>query len=200
MKQDLAIACTCGTVTGTLHDVGPGEGDRLTCYCSDCRDFVRLLGRGDDILDDHGGNAVYQTRVAKLELHTGADRLATLHMTEKPTMRWYAACCNTPFFNTAAKAKPPFLSVNLACCDADRRDAVLGPPKGQFLAHEAQPPIENPKAVSMFQLARGFFPRVIKDLLSGDWRKSPLFDPASKEPIAKPRRVTPEERAALGEA
>ncbi|ABC63191.1 DUF6151 family protein [Erythrobacter litoralis] len=200
MTQDLAISCSCGTVTGTLHDVGPDEGDRLVCYCSDCRDFIRVLGRAGDVLDDHGGNSVYQTRVAKLELHTGADMLSTLHMTDKPTTRWYASCCNTPFFNTLARAKPPFLSVNTACCDKSRVDAVLGPPKGQFLAEEAEPPIENPKTVSMFKLARGFIPRLLRDVISGDWKKSPLFDPETKEPIASPRRVSPEERATLGEA
>lgn len=200
MTNDLAISCKCGAVRGVLHDVGPKQGNRLVCYCGDCRDFIRLLGRGDDVLDANGGVSVYQTRVAKLELMTGAEKLATLHMTDKPTMRWYAACCDTPFFNTLATAKPPFLSVITECCDADRRDDVLGPPNGHYLAEEAEPPLASPQKVSMFKLALGFVPRMLGDLLSGDWKKSPLFDAETKEPIAKPRRVSTEERQQLRRA
>ena len=192
---DLPFSCTCGRFKAILHDVGPDEGDRLTCYCADCRDFVRVIGRAD-LLDANGGNAVYQTRVAKLEILEGADVLATLHMTEKPTMRWYASCCNTPLFNTLPKAKPPFLSVNTSAFDQARVAAALGPSKGDFLAQEAEPPLAHPRTVSKFKLALGFFPRLFKDLFSGDWRKSPLFDPASLEPMAKPRRVSQEERKA----
>ena len=193
--SDLPFTCTCGKFRAVLHDVGPREGDRLTCYCSDCRDFVRVIGRAD-LLDANGGNAVYQTRVAKLEIIEGAELLATLHMTDKPTMRWYSTCCNTPLFNTLPKAKPAFLSVNTSAFDTAKVDAALGPSKGDFLAHEAEPPLENARPVSQFKLALGFIPRLFKDTFFGGWKKSPLFDPETREPLAKPRRVSAEERAA----
>ncbi|MEM7664629.1 MAG: DUF6151 family protein [Pseudomonadota bacterium] len=197
MAQDLAISCKCGEVRGMLHDVGPDEGGRYVCYCSDCRDFIRVLGRGGDVLDANGGTSVYQTRVGKLELTVGKDRLATLHMTEKPTTRWYSTCCNTPFFNTTNKAKPAFLSVITACCDEDRRDAVLGPSRGDILAKEAEPPLDQPNTVSTLKLVRSFLPRLLKDTFGKGWKQSPLFDPETREPIAKPRRVSQEERALL---
>ena len=192
---DLPFSCSCGQFQAILHDVGPDEGDRLTCYCSDCRDFLRVIGR-PELLDANGGNAVYQTRVAKLEILSGSDRLATLHMTEKPTMRWYTTCCNTPLFNTLPKAKPAFLSVNTSAFDQAKVDAALGPSKGDFLAKEAEPPLAHPKAFSQFKLALGFIPRLVKDSFSSAWKRSPLFDPETREPLAKPRRVSPEERLA----
>lgn len=181
-----------------LHDVGPEEGDRYTCYCNDCRNFIRVLDK-ERTLDANGGVSVYQTRIGKLELKTGRDKLSTLHMTEKPTMRWYSSCCNTPFFNTINKATPSFLSVILACCDSQRRDAVLGPSKGDILPEEATPPITNPNRVSTFTMARRFVPRILKDTWGGAWKKSPLFDPETRLPIAKPHRVTREQRAAADE-
>ncbi|GAA4037470.1 DUF6151 family protein [Parerythrobacter jejuensis] len=200
MSDSLAISCKCGEVTGTLHDVGPDKGDRYVCYCSDCRDFIHLLGRQDDVLDAHGGTAVYQTRVAKLELNTGIDKLATVRLTQKPTTRWYAACCNTPFFNTINKAKPPFLSVITECCDAERRDSVLGPSRGDVSAQEAMPPLQSAKPVSNFRMLSRVMRRIFRDTWSGDWKLSPLFDMETRKPITEARRVTAEERTRLDQA
>ena len=50
--------------------------------------------------------------------------------------------------------------------------------------------------MSMGALMRRFFPRMIKDLVSGDRRKCELFDSKTLEPIAKPHRMTSEERLA----
>ena len=44
---------------------------------------------------------------------------------------------------------------------------------------------------------RRFFARMLCDLVSGDRRRCPLFDPKTLEPIATPRRLTAEERQAL---
>jgi hypothetical protein len=51
--------------------------------------------------------------------------------------------------------------------------------------------------MSMGTLMRRFFPRMIKDIVSGDRRRSPLFDTKTLEPIAEPHRLTAEERQAL---
>lgn len=197
MSQDLKLSCTCGKVQGMLRDVGPKEGGRFVCYCDDCRDFARLLGRGDDVLDAHGGTPVFQTRVDKLELTQGSDNLATLHMTEKPTMRWYSTCCDTPLFNTTSKATPAFLSVITACCDPANRDAALGPSRGDIMPEFADPPLRSAKRISMLKMMLGVAPRILRDTWGGAWRRSPLFDPETKEPIAKPRRVSAEERTQL---
>lgn len=195
ITSDLPFTCTCGKFSAVLHDVGPDDGTRLTCYCSDCRDFVKVIGR-PELLDANGGNAVYQTRVAKLEIIEGAELLATLHMTDKPTMRWYSTCCNTPLFSTLPKAKPAFLSVNTSGFERAKVDAALGPSNGDFLSHEAEPPLTNPRPVPPLKLALKFIPHLFKDTFFGDWKKSPLFDPETREPLAKPRRVTAQEREA----
>ena len=51
--------------------------------------------------------------------------------------------------------------------------------------------------MSMRRLMLRFFPRTIRDMLSGDRRRCDLFDSKSFEPLAVPRRLTAEERQAL---
>ena len=120
---DLAFSCACGTVTGVVKDVGPGEGDHVYCHCTDCQSVPKFLGAEDRILDEAGGTELYQTRCARLTFHSGKDQLAGLHMTDKPTLRWFAKCCDTPMFNTYANGSfpiPPCLS-RIARRAADRR-------------------------------------------------------------------------------
>ena len=194
-KSDLPLSCTCGEFAAVLHDVGPKEGTRLVCYCDDCRDFLRVIDRAE-LLDEYGGNPVYQTRVAKLEIIGGADKLATLHMTDKPTMRWYTTCCRTPLFNTASKAKPAFLSVNIAAVDSKTADDILGPSQGRFASKFAERNLPAGQDRSVLWLALRAIPRVLRDTWSKAWKQFPLFDPVSREPLAAPRKVTREERAA----
>lgn len=197
MSSDLAFACQCGAVSGTLLHVGPGQGDHVICHCTDCQDLTRHLGHADDVLDAHGGSALYQSRCARLRIDTGRDRLASIHLTDKPTLRWYAACCNRPLFNTYANGKLPYVTIQLAACDPAKRAALVGPPRGHLFLADGIGDTDALPAMSMGQLMRRFFPRMIKDLLSGDRRRCPLFDAQTLEPIATPRRLTAAERQAL---
>lgn len=198
MAQNVLISCSCGNVRGHLSEAGPDHGDHFTCYCSDCRDFVRLMGLEERALDDHGGVSVYQTRVGKMSIDAGLDHLAAVHMTDKPTTRWYASCCNTPFFNTINKAKPAFLSVVTTCLAANDTVEVLGPSRGNIFPEEADPPHPAGKSPSKFGMMLRFAPRIVKDTFGGDWRKSPLFDAETLEPIVEPRPLTQDERVRLG--
>lgn len=194
-KSDLPISCVCGEFSAVLHDVGPEEGTRLVCYCNDCRDFVRVLGR-PELLDEYGGNSVYHTRVGKLEIIAGAEKLATLNMTNKPLLRWYSTCCQTPLFNTSDKAKPPFLSVNIGVVDRDEANKLLGPAQGRFSAKLAKQDLPAGQDRSVIWLAARVIPRLLRDTLSGAWKKFPLFDAETRKPIAASRKVTLEERTA----
>lgn len=183
----LSFSCTCGTVTGTLSPVGPHVGDHVVCHCTDCQAFATRLGAADRILDAHAGTALYQGRCASMRLHTGRDRLACLHLTDKPTLRWYAACCDTPLFNTWRNGRVPYITTLVANCDAALRDRLLGPPIGHLFTTEATGAVDHLPTLSIARLMRRFFRRMIRDLLSGDRKRAALFDPVTRAPIATPQ-------------
>lgn len=197
MSATLPFACRCGTVTGALLDVGPDQGDHVVCHCTDCQDLTRHLGHAEHVLDAHGGSALYQSRCARLRIDRGLDRLACVHLTDKPTLRWYAACCRMPLFNTYANGRIPYVTIQLAACDPGRRDALTGPPRGHLFIADAIGDTSGLSKLSMAKLMRRFFPRMVKDILSGDRRSSPLFDAATLEPIATPHRLSAAERLTL---
>lgn len=197
MTSDLSFACDCGTVSGAMLGVGPVHGDHLICHCSDCQDLTHYLGHAERLLDAHGGTALYQTRCARMRLDTGRERLACIHLTDAPTLRWYAACCRVPLFNTYANGKLPLITVQLGACDAAARERLLGPPRGHIFTQDAVGDTSGLPKLSMVTLMRRFFMRAIKDIVSGDRRRAALFDAKTLEPIATPHRLTDEERRAL---
>lgn len=195
MASHLSFACDCGTVTGAMRVVS-GEGDHVVCHCTDCQNLTHHLGHAQ-LLDAHGGTPLYQTRCARMRIETGREQLACLHLTDAPTLRWYAACCRTPLFNTFKNGKLPFVTILTAACDPERRASVFGAPRGHLFTQDAiGDPSHLPK-MGTPTLMRRFFMRAIKDIVSGDRRRSPLFDAKTLNPIAKPHRLTNEEKLAL---
>ena len=192
----MTFSCACGTVAGTITDVGPKQGDYVYCHCTDCQAVPKLLGAEERILERAAGTALYQIRCARLSFASGKDKLAGVHMTDQPTLRWYASCCDTPLFNTYANGKLPYTTILLANCDRAGR-AALGEPRGHLHLADAPDETTDLKPMSMAALLRSFFKRLVKDIASGDRRRNPLFDPKTLEPIATPRRLTPREREAL---
>ena len=199
-QKDLPFSCRCGAVTGSLENVGPKSGDRYVCYCRDCRDAVRHLAHEEDVLDPAGGVSVYQTRVGKLRLESGKDRLACLNLTEKQTLRWYCGDCGTPLFTTMDTARWPFLSMVTAGCDPAMREEILGSPRGSVFAAQATGPHVVTPPVSTFAMIRRVIARLFADKFSGAGKRYPLFDPATLEPIVTPRILTAQEKEALGRA
>jgi len=58
--EDLKLKCNCGKVTGILFNVKPRCGNRLVCYCKDCRNFAKYFDNADDILNEFGGTEIFQ--------------------------------------------------------------------------------------------------------------------------------------------
>ena len=192
----LRFECQCGAVAGELRDVGPKQGDRYICYCNDCRDFLRLMDRGD-ALDSAGGCSVYQTRVGHLHIGKGLDSLACINLTGGQLLRWYCEACRTPLFNTMDNGRWPFLSVVTTSLDEQAREHVLGQPRGSVFAKFATGPDVVTPPVSPMTMIRRVIARILADRFSGARKTFQLFDPQSAAPIAEPRLIEPQERAAL---
>ena len=189
MVGDVPFSCQCGTVTGALAHAGPRSGDHVVCHCADCQRFASVLGAETRILGGFSGTALYQSRCAALSIPSGKDKLACMHLTEKPTLRWYASRCNTPMFNTYANGRVPHITTLLANCIPGEVERHIGPAMGHlFLPPEAQRRADL-VPMSFVQLMRRFFIRMIKDPVTGARKKSALFDPLTLEPIAKPQRL-----------
>lgn len=188
VRPDLSFSCRCGAIVGKLIAPGPRVGDHVVCHCSDCRAFADYLDAGDVVLDEHGGTALYQGRCATMRIDTGIDRLACLHLTDKPTLRWYAACCRAPMFNSYKNGRIPYITTVVANCDAERRESVLGPVTGHLFTDEAIGDASHLKQLKMARLMRRFFRRMLTDLITGSRRRAALFDPQTLEPIAVPMR------------
>ncbi len=197
MSSDLPFACTCGTITGTLIDVGPDQGDYVICHCTDCQGLTHYLDHADRVLDAHGGTSLYQSRCARMTIRSGREQLSCVHLTDKPTLRWYAACCRMPLFNSYRNGRIPYITTQLAACDPAMRDRLTGPPLGHLFTEDGIGDTSALPNMSMGRLMRRFFPRMIRDMLSGDRRRCELFDAKTLEPIATPHRLTTEERLSL---
>jgi hypothetical protein len=199
MLPDLPLRCRCGHVRGLAGDVAPSMGFRLVCYCKDCQDFARILGR-QDVLDATGGTDIFQMPPGRLKITAGADALRCLRFSER-VIRWYAVCCSTPIANGAATARFPLVGLIHSFMDFEAfghsREEMLGPPLCRIHERSAIRPLPaNAPPPASF----GVFARRATKLL-GWWvrglgRPNPFFDERTGAPLAAPRLVTPEERTA----
>ena len=189
MAHDLA--CRCGAVRGTVER--DPRANHLVCYCADCQDYARVLGR-PDVLDERGGSEVVQTLPSFVTITEGADRLACLRMTEKGPLRWYAACCNTPIGNTALTPKIPFVGLLAACLTGKPVAETFGPVTmwGFTAGAKGEP---KPAGTSFLRIMARILPRTLKARFDGSYRRTPFFDVETGRPAAAPRVVSPDERA-----
>ena len=201
MSTSLQIRCDCGKLEGELADVSPQAGNRAVCYCDDCQAFQHHLGKAETVLDENGGTDVFQTSPARLRFTTGKEHLACLRLKPKGTLRWYASCCNTPIGNTMAASGVAFIGLITACLAGRDSDAVaeaLGPVKGRIMGRYAKGDISHLDVHDKFPL-RVLFPFVGSLLLRrlrGDHKRSPFFDPETRELVVEPRVLTRGEYAA----
>lgn len=197
MAAELCFCCACGEVSGKLIEPGPTKGDHIVCHCADCQNFARYLGASERILETHGGTDLYQGRCAKMRLVKGAEKLACLHLTDKPTLRWYASCCRTPLFNTFSSGQVPYLTILLANCEPKAAKSLLGPVIGHLSLPSTVGDIQGFPRMTFGKLMRRFLGRMMKDVVSGDRKRSALFDPKTLKPISAPYRLTEAEKRTL---
>ena len=200
LAQDLPLRCRCGHVHGLARDVAPSSGFRFVCYCRDCQAFARILAR-PDVLDAAGGTDIFQMAAGRVTLAAGTDAVRCLQFSRK-VLRWYADCCGTPLANTAVGPRFPMVAVIHSFmgdpADGRSRDQALGPPLCRIFERSALAPLPPdappPGSFGLFAL-RGS--RFLGWWWRGLGRPHPFFDPHTGAPLAAPRVVAPDERAAL---
>lgn len=198
MPTDIQISCACGAVKARLSDATPRRGARLVCYCDDCQAFAAFLGRADEILDDHGGTEIFQTRPSRLSISEGSEKIACARMTPKGVYRWYAKCCNTPIANTPPLADLPFAGLFVASMTNDGLDAAIGPVRGSvFRKYAHGDPRELPPKISPLTMAGVVF-GIFAARIKGDVA-TPFFT-KDKQPIADPLALNAEARAEIDAA
>lgn len=195
---DLPFACRCGMVQGRIEQADPAQGDFIVCHCEDCQAFAKRFDAIDRLTGEDAGTLLFQSRCARVKLDAGRDHLASLHLTEKPTLRWHASCCDTPMFNTFKNGKLPYITTLVGNCDERQRKTLLGEPIGHLFVKDDPSASSDLPNMSMNRLMRRFFRRMVKDIFSGDRRRTALFDTKTLEPIAPPTRVHSVETANVG--
>lgn len=188
------LACRCGTLRGAVDTRAPHE--RIVCYCADCQAYAHVLGRPGEDLDARGGTNALLTVPSAITIAQGADRLASLRMSGRGPLRWYAACCNTPIANTGLSHKAAFASLMAPCLGGagPALDAAFGPARLFGFVKNAKGHPKPPQTPFVGVLLRVVV-RSLKARLDGSYRRTPFFDVATDKPVAEPKILTPDERA-----
>ena len=199
-SDTLAFRCDCGAIEGAFTGVKPGDGMRYACHCDDCQAFAEFLGRADDLLDARGGTECFNIAASKLSFTKGRDNIACVRMTAKPTLRFFCGQCRTPIAGCLADPRLSFMTCQVAGFDPARRDEVMGPFGGHVNTGYAYGGPGGLSPFPVWKIALRAIGRVAMARLSGDWRRSPFFNPATLEPVSAPTQVSPRDRARLDAA
>jgi len=194
---DLDFDCACGAVKWSLLSPGPRNSIRYVCHCDDCQAFAWYLGRAGEILDANGGTDVVQSPASRLRVREGLRHLACVHLTRRPTLRWYCGLCRSPVAATLDTSRRSFLSVPLTCCAPAKADQLLGPCAGHVWTRFGAGDLSRVKRVNIPAMAFRMGWRMTTARLSGDYRNNPLFDRRTGAPVASARRLSRDERATL---
>lgn len=164
---------------------------------------MRFLGRLD-ALDAAGGTDIFQMPAGRVKLTAGADAMRCLSFSRK-VFRWYSDCCHTPIANTAASAGFPVVAIIHPFMShgagESSREEMLGPPLCRIHEKSATAPLPPdappPPSFGVFAYRTS---KLLGWWMRGLGRPNPFFDDHTKAPLSAPGVLTPQERAALGNA
>lgn len=186
------FSCDCGQVHGTINEVAPNRGNLVTCYCKSCQTAAQILG-ATQVLDAHGGTAVFQTVPSKITFVAGADQLACLRLSPKGLLRWYAACCDAPLFTMPDAKWFAIAGLNMARID-DADKGAFGKPIAFNSTKSARNPTSDLKDHGLKRAFIRLTWRALKAFVRRD-SGSPFFTERGKIAVT-PRVLTLEERKA----
>jgi hypothetical protein len=198
--MNYALRCDCGQVRGWLDTGHPAV--RARCYCRDCQAYARWLGREADMLDPHGGTEIIAALPRHLRFDAGIDRLASVSLTEKGPLRWYARCCRTAIGNTPRSPGIAYVGVVRSCLPGPSAalDEAVGPLKTALNTGSARGQVASTPVGAAWGVLK-VVRNVVGARLSGRYRDNPFFRPdadaSNAVPITTPHELTPGERQAI---
>lgn len=187
--RDTPFSCTCGQLTGTILNLSPETGVHARCFCADCRAAEVHLGQPDPGQD---GVGLFQLSPDQVRFDRGQEHLAVMRIYPKGIMRWHAKCCGAPLFNTTSSPKVYFATMRTSRLPDP---SILGPVRVRAFVPKPGGGTRHEHAMI---LVRRVLSHSITALLSGQWRKTPFFDPNSRAPVRSPRILSSDERKAAG--
>ena len=190
---DVVVSCKCGTLKGVLHDCSTKTGSHVLCYCKDCQAGAHHLN-ATHVLDEFGGTDIFQTVPSQVEITQGQDKLACFRLSPKGLVRWYAACCNTPMFNTLDSPKLCFVGIATAVIEGEEYKPLIGPLIAVNSAENAHGAPDDFKSYGYMKAGLHILKRNFAAKLRGN--RTSLFFDGDGSPIVTPRILTLEERKA----
>lgn len=201
MSTDVELRCACGTVRGVVAEASARSCNRAVCYCDDCQQFARFLGR-DDVMNERGGTDVLQVAPSRVRLVAGQEQLRCMRLSPKGLSRWYTECCKTPAGNMFHTPRSPFVGfpVRFVGLEGSALDAAVGPSRGGIQGRFAIGgcPEGVPPRVGLGLLVRSAA-WVLGNVVRGRHAPSPFWT-ASGEPVVAPMVLTREQRQELRHA
>ena len=183
----IPFSCSCGKVKGKLANATPRGGNHALCFCASCRAGALYCGADDPITD---GVELFQTTADQITIETGRDLLVPFSFGSKNLLRWKADCCGVQICSSPRNPGIPFVGI---VTDRLENLDTIGPVVSRGFVPQADGKTKNEKLggllrVLAFALGKRF---------TGAWRKTPFFDPDTKQPIAPVVLISREEKKAL---
>lgn len=197
MNETHPISCRCGAFQAEV--ARPDLGTRAVCYCRDCQEFSRFLGSPKGMLDEFGGTDIVAVRPRFVTMIRGQDQLTCMSLSERGTLRWFTACCKTPFANTPRDIKQSHFGLVHTCLELGEKslDDSFGPVVMRINRQSASgTPGSNSPVIFVYAAAK-YVASMAWSRVSGAYRVNPLFKGESGSPLASPYVVSPEERRVL---
>jgi len=187
------LRCSCGSIRG--HVSAPELAYRAVCYCKDCQAFARFLGRGDAILDEHGGTEIVATLPNRVHFTQGIEALACMSLSDRGLLRWYAICCNTPIGNTPRDFRVPYLGLVRTCLATDlpSQQEPFGPVRMVLNTKSAKGPVKSTPLRNVLP-GLGVMKSVLAARLNGTYKRNPFFGDETGTPIVRSRELSRAER------
>ena len=200
MATDLPLLCACGALRGSIRDVSPKNGHRMTCYCDDCQAFAKWLGR-DDITNANGGTDIFQMAPGRVKITGDKTMIAGVRLKPDGMHRWYCKGCKTPLGNTVGPGMP-FIGLITRIVDpavSERaKDEAMGPrithAMTSFAVGVLPPEVKEASKLKAFAKAGVFLSTW---LLQGVGQPSPVFSDHAGAPYGELRVLTDAERVPL---
>ncbi len=200
MSKDLKFICDCGNVSGHIANYQQTDKQHLTCYCLYCQGIHRYLNSQETELDENGGTHVIHIHPTQMHFAQGLNFLKSIQLANKPSLRWYASCCNTLIATSTTTPKLPFISVSTCCLKAEQAQGALGPVSAHIHLEHASGNITHVKdtEIKISFILRKILKNAVVAFFKHSKRQNPLFDSLTKSPIATPYKLNLIEQQKIG--